>query len=271
VLRYNPERRLVLRVPSDTGPVVLKTAVQPHEGAGVRLRQLLESQGVPVLPELADHDCAAHGISASPAWGDGDLSGSDNDPAAYAAGAALAAIHGVDMGTGADPSVVVADLVRQLAATRSMIIRLLPGLEAPVDHLTNRLLQKACTASPHGQEPVLVHGDFSPDQVLVSGSAVRIIDFDRVGRSDPAMDLGSFAAVEEVADPGWAGPGAGGRKTACLIEGYREAGGHVSPTGVHTWAAFRLFLNSVAPFRDRLGDWPSDTIWHIRRALELIA
>jgi aminoglycoside phosphotransferase (APT) family kinase protein len=272
VLRYNPERRLMLRVPSETGPVVVKTAVQRDEGAvGIHLRQQLASHGVPVLPELADPDSALHGISASPVWGDGDLSSSDNYPAAYGAGAALAAIHGVDVAPVADPAAAVGNLVRQLAATRSIIIRLLPGLEAPVDQLTDRLLQKVCTTSPHGQQPVLVHGDFSPDQILVSGSAVRIIDFDRVTTSDPAMDLGSFAAVEEVADPGGAGPETGGRKTTCLIAGYREAGGHVSPTGVDAWAAFRLFLGSVDPFRNRAGDWPTDTTWHIRRALELIA
>jgi hypothetical protein len=40
---------------------------------------------------------------------------------------------------------------------------------------------------------------------------------------------------------------------------------------VDTWAAFRLFLNSVDPFRNRADDWPADTTWHIRRAMELIA
>ena len=118
---------------------------------------------------------------------------------------------------------------------------------------------------------MLVHGDFSADQVLVDGPAVRIIDFDRVRTSDPARDLGSFAAVEDIADPAGAGPVAGGRKTAQLIDGYREAGGHVSQARVETWAAFRLFLNSVDPFRNRASDWPADTNWHIRRALELIA
>lgn len=272
VLRYNPERRLVVRVPSDTGTVVVKTAVQPDEGAaGILLRQRLESHGVPVLPELADPDCARHGISASPVWGDGDLSGRDDDAAAYGAGAALAAIHGVDVGTGSDPAAEIADLGRQLAATRSMIIRLLPGLEASVDRLTDQLLEKIGTTGPHGQQPVLVHGDFSADQVLVDGAAVRIIDFDRVRTSDPAMDLGSFAAVEETAKPGGGGAVTGGRRTAHLIEGYRAAGGHVSHAGVDTWAAFRLFLTSVEPFRNRAVDWPADTNWHIRRAMELIA
>ena len=270
VLRYNPERRLVTRVPSATLPVVVKTSVLADEAAaGLRLRQRLASHGIPVLPELADPECAVHGISASPDWGHGDLSGDDNDPAAYRAGQALAAIHEMDAETYTDPTAEVEDLVRQLAATRSMITCLLPGLEAPATRLTSRLLAAVGAADPRGPQ-VLVHGDFSADQVLVDGPAVRIIDFDRVRTSDPARDLGSFAAVEEIAEPTGAGPVAGGRKTAQLIEGYREAGGHVSQARVDTWAAFRLFLNSVDPFRNRASDWPADTNWHIRRALELI-
>ncbi|WP_026538099.1 phosphotransferase family protein [Arthrobacter sp. 9MFCol3.1] len=272
VLRYNPERRLVARVPTETGPVVIKTAVQADEvAAGLRLRQRLQSHGIPVLPELADPACAAHGISASPGWGQGDLGGGDNDPAAYRAGQAVAAIHGMDAGAGADPMADREDLARQLAATRSMIICLFPGLQAPVDALTGRLLAAVGAAGPQRQQPVLVHGDFSADQVLVDGPAIRIIDFDRVTTSDPARDLGSFAAVEDIADPAGAGPVAGGRKTAQLIDGYREAGGHVTQARVDSWAAFRLFLNSVDPFRNRASDWPADTNWHIRRALELIA
>ncbi|MFF2246689.1 phosphotransferase family protein [Arthrobacter sp. NPDC058130] len=270
VLRYNPGRRLVARVPSATLPVVVKAAVQTDgAAAGLGLRQRLESHGIPVLPELADAECAAHGISASPDWGHGDLSGAGNDSAAYRAGKALAAIHGMDAGPGADPAAEAADLERQLAATRSMIACLLPGLEAPITRLTGRLLATVGAASPHG--PVLVHGDFSADQVLVDGEDVRIIDFDRVRTSDPARDLGSFAAVEDIADPSGVGPVAGGRKTAQLIDGYRAAGGHVSLARVETWAAFRLFLNSVDPFRNRVSDWPADTNWQIRRALELIA
>ncbi|MET4096865.1 aminoglycoside phosphotransferase family protein [Arthrobacter sp. UYCu712] len=272
VLRYNPERRLVARVPSAALPVVVKTAVQVDEAAaGLRLRQRLVSHDVPVLPELADAECAAHGISASPDWGHGDLSGRDNDPAAYRAGEALAAIHAIDVGTAADPTADVEDLVRQLAATRSMVTRLLPELDDPVTRLTGLLMATVGAAGTNGQQPVLVHGDFSTDQVLVDGPAVRIIDFDRVRISDPARDIGSFAAVEDTADHAGAGPVAGGRKTAHLIDGYCGAGGHVSQARVDTWAAYRLFLDSVDPFRNRASDWPADANWHIRRALELIA
>ena len=272
VLRYNPERRLVIRVPSATLPVVVKTAAHADQAAaGRQLRQLLADHGIPVLPELAGPECAAHGISASPDWGHGDLSGGDNDPAAYRAGQALAALHGMDPETPTDPTADAEDLARQLAATRSMLTCLLPGLEAPVTRLTGRLLASLGAAGTAGPRQVLVHGDFSADQVLVDGPAVRIIDFDRARTSDPARDLGSFAAVEDIANPAGAGPVAGGRKSAQLIDGYREAGGHVSRARVDTWAAFRLFLNSVDPFRNRASDWPADTDWHIRRALELIA
>ena len=61
---------------------------------------------------------------------------------------------------------------------------------------------------------MLVHGDFSADQVLVNGAAVRIIDFDRVRTADPAMDLGSFAAVEEIADCAEQEPGPAARQGA---------------------------------------------------------
>ncbi|MGY2744910.1 phosphotransferase family protein [Pseudarthrobacter sp. O4] len=274
VLRYNPERRLVVRLPSGTRSVVVKTAAQPDdEATGLRLRQRLQRHGVPVLPELADAECTRHGVSASPGWGDGDLSGMNNDAAAFPAGEALAVLHRIQPGPDADPAEEVGNLVRQLAATRSMLAQLLPDLEVPVSELANRLLAKTC--SPRGHQSVLVHGDFSADQVLVNGAAIRIIDFDRVRTADAAMDLGSFAAVEEIAEASGAGAQAGtpvgGRKTARLIEGYRQAGGSVSQPGVDTWAAFRLFLNSVDPFRNRASDWPADTSWHVRRALELIA
>lgn len=270
VLRYKPERRLVIRVPTGTRPIVVKAGVQPYEDAsGLRLRELLHIHGVPVLPELADPECARHGISASPFWGDGDLSGSDNDPAAYRAGKALAAIHGVDPGTDADTADDVKNLVRQLTATRNMVTALLPELEEPATRLTRLLLTQMSQTDRHPR-PVLVHGDFSADQILVQGSAVRIIDFDRVRTADPAADVGSFAATEEIADHGPAGPAGMRRKTVHMIEGYRRAGGQVSQAAVDTWAAFRLFTGCVDPFRDRADNWPADTSWHIHRALELI-
>ncbi|MDQ6753369.1 MAG: phosphotransferase, partial [Actinomycetota bacterium] len=122
-----------------------------------------------------------------------------------------------------------------------------------------------------GHRPVLAHGDFSPDQVLVDGSGIRIIDFDRIGTAERAADIGSFAAAEEVQDADPAARTDGAPKTRRLLEGYRQADGQVSPERVQLWAAYRMFRGSVEPFRDRAGDWPADIRWHLHRAQDLIA
>ncbi|MCU1548081.1 MAG: aminoglycoside phosphotransferase family protein, partial [Arthrobacter sp.] len=121
-----------------------------------------------------------------------------------------------------------------------------------------------------GRGRVWVHGDFSADQVLVEGAAVRLVDFDRMGRGEPEADLGAFAAVEEINGAPPAGGAAGGVKTQGLLAGYRQAGGRVDPARMRAWAAVRLFTGSVDPFRDRAPDWAAETCRHLQRAGELI-
>ena len=275
VLRYKPERRVVITAPAARGRIVVKIAESPG-GHGLRSSpvDVLLRHGVPVLPELADAECLRHGISAAPFWGDGDLSGSDNNSAGAAcrAGAALATLHGLNAGTEDYPGDTFGGLERRLLSTRSMLAALTPELGEPAALVTRHLLTRLDTTLRLNRR-ALVHGDFSPDQVLVRDSAIRIIDFDRITCSDPAADLGSFAASEEIADggrPGAADGQTGGSKTSHLIDGYRASGGQVSAADVDIWAALRFFLCSVDPFRDRSVNWPADTDWHLRRALELI-
>jgi Ser/Thr protein kinase RdoA (MazF antagonist) len=44
------------------------------------------------------------------------------------------------------------------------------------------------------EPPTLVHGDFKCDNLIVNGSRVHLLDFDRCGRGDPAADIGKFLA-----------------------------------------------------------------------------
>jgi aminoglycoside phosphotransferase (APT) family kinase protein len=179
-----------------------------------------------------------------------------------------------------------------------MVSALLPELEALARDLETRLA--ALLLARPRTAPVLVHGDFSPDQVLVGDSEVRLIDFDRAGTGTVEADLGSFAAAEEAVLPAVAGvvvggspsdgtppdggtparapasgapaggAPAGGPKTALLAEGYLDAGGRFSQSAVDAWAAYRLFTSSVDPFRDRSPEWAADMSWHLSRAKELI-
>jgi hypothetical protein len=290
VLRYKPERRLVLFVPNAGAPVVIKAAATPA-GAELQPRFLerLNLHGVPHLPQLGDAECLEHGISACAAWGGGDLAGLDDDSGAVSAGEALARLHGIPLGgfpsgpdSWQDELRWRDDIAAQLRATRSMVASLLPALEEPARDVEAGLHTRLLTAGTPSKY-VLVHGDFSADQVLVGGSEVRLIDFDRARTGVAEADLGSFAAAEEAvrasasggagpagaAMPGAAGP-AGGPKTARLSEGYAGAGGRFTEAGVDAWAAFRLFNSSVDPFRDRSPEWAADMSWHLRRARELI-
>ncbi|MFF2316029.1 aminoglycoside phosphotransferase family protein [Arthrobacter sp. NPDC058097] len=275
VLRYKPERRLVLFAQNAGTAVVIKTAAKPAgPGQQAHFLDRLERNGVPLLPQLGDAECLEHGVTACLAWGGGDLAGLDDDSSAFAAGEALARLHGIPA-----RGLQAAGITAQLRATRSMIASLLPGLEEPARRIEAEL---GSLLPDRAGSQALVHGDFSPDQVLVGGSEVRLIDFDRAHAGTAEADLGSFAAAEETALPASGGaPGgapacapvgspAGGPKTARLTEGYRQAGGRFTQPGVDAWAAFRLFNSSVDPFRDRSPDWAEDMSWHLRRARELI-
>ena len=283
VLRYKPERRLVLLARNASAVVVIKTAAERATAwQQVSFLNRLRHHGVPVLPQLADPECLAHGLSASIAWGTGDLAASNShtDAHAYKAGHALAALHGFPAAGTAPTGFPEAagnwlqDHTAQLKATRTMVSALLPELEPLAWQLESRLasllVERPRTA------PVLVHGDFSPDQVLVGDSEVRLIDFDRARTGMAEADLGSFAAAEEAGLSSHSGSRArgapaGGPKTALLADGYLDAGGRPIQSEVDVWAAFRLFNSSVDPFRDRAPEWAADMSWHLNRAEELIA
>jgi aminoglycoside phosphotransferase (APT) family kinase protein len=269
VLRYKPERRLVLTVREPGRNSVVKTAAGQ---AGVEQLRLLHHHltrhGIPVLPWLGDAECAEHGISAAPSWGDGDLAETQDPAGARQAGEALARLHRIPH-PGADTGIWPKELGNRLAATRSMIVALMPELERPARKLEAALGHRLLGHDARRQ-PMLIHGDFSADQVLVGGSEIRLIDFDRVSTGPAEADLGSFAGDEESGRSLPAAHHAGGPRTACLIQGYLREGGLFSRDAVDAWAACRLFTSSVDPFRDRSPHWADNLSWQLHRAEELI-
>jgi hypothetical protein len=272
VLRYKPERRLVLLADSPVAPIVIKTAALPaDEDAELLFHQRLQRHGVPVLPRLSGAGASSHGTSASPAWGDRDLTASAGPEGARRAGEALARLHGMPSEAGPGPGTQFEALRFQLDATCSMAAALLPALGQPAVKVADRIrrqLEDQLEAGPDGRPAAQVHGDFSADQVLVSGTEIRLIDFDRARLGTPEADLGSFAAVEEISS--WRGTAVTTQHTQHLFEGYVQAGGRFTPPTVDAWAAVRFFANMVDPFRDRRPDWAAEMSRHLERAGELI-
>lgn len=273
VVRYNPHRRLVLRHCSDAdaADVALRLTADPQRQLA-RLHRSLARAGVPVLEPLAGPGPAWSGspsrwLTAWPWHGTSDLLGATaavREPAARAAGAALARLHRVpsqllrdDPGTCLLPE-ESGVLVDDLAAVDA-------GLGARAAALGEavrlRLLEPDARAA--AGSPVLVHGDFSPDQVVLdepaahsgpAGLDVRLIDLDHWAIGHAPQDLASFAAVELL---GTGGPGTGLPLTAALLAGYRRAGGEApdDPAALGPWTARALLDRVTEPLRRACPDW----------------
>jgi hypothetical protein len=270
ILRYKPERRVVLMDRTKEGPIVIKAAAHPANRDQERnFRHLLREHGVPILCPFGGESSARHGISATLAWGDGDVTAGSNAPAASSAGEALARLHGIPVPAEEDPADLLARLQRQLTATSTMVGALLPALEDPAAKVGARIFSELAQLSAQGSHS-MVHGDFSADQVLVNGPDVRLIDFDRTHLGAAEADLGSFTAVEEMSRWKQARDPSNVSSTQLLMDGYTRAGGSFSARAVDAWAAFRFFSCSVDPFRDRAPDWADDIFRHLDKASELI-
>jgi Ser/Thr protein kinase RdoA (MazF antagonist) len=73
------------------------------------------------------------------------------------------------------------------------------------------------------EAPTFVHGDAKSDNVLAFGDDVRLLDLDRCGPADPALDLAKF-----VADLRW-WTGSDEHRANVLIDGFRSGYGDGDP------------------------------------------
>ncbi|NHU84710.1 phosphotransferase [Kocuria sp. JC486] len=211
VLRFNPQRRLVLSIGSNQQRLVTKICVEPAGASGAVLERLAAA-GIPVLTEAPTSWAKADPRVRSYHWfGDGDLSSLSGTAAGRAgtlAGRALADLHGArdlvgqgpgegtgdagawdasELGPPIDPgaklAAMSADLrALDLAATRrfdTLATRTL-ALLAPVPD--GREERDPARSHLPGTRSALLHGDFSTDQVLVDLPGLAAL----TGRADPA-------------------------------------------------------------------------------------
>jgi hypothetical protein len=236
IVRYNPLRRLVVR--AGDRAIKFATSEPPSAIAG-----RLAAAGVPVaVPQRL-----GAGASATQWWGSGDLSSGQDATLTAMAGRALAALHAARVGAtrrGPAPAEVAAEAA-------SAVGSLLPELRGRAQALAARIPSLLA----FGSGTVLAHGDFAPDQVLVDGRDIRIIDLDRVASAPPERDLGSFLAR-------------GGE--ASLVDGYRQAGGRVTDRALAAWRALAHLQRAVEPFRRAEADWPEGVAAEIAAAEEVL-
>lgn len=259
VLRYNPQRRLVLRREREgRDPQILR--ITPHRQTGVgEPLAAYDAAGVPVIHPDTSHALTHNKrVTVWPWFGRGDLSGVPPEvavAAAPAAGAALARLHGSGV-----PGAEVPDPTAALGALVTDLSAIDPEASSRMDQLVARFSDRVAASD---WETGPIHGDFSADQVLVGRAGedvVRVTDFDRTGHGAFLADLGTFAATELTERQGTRS----GRLdslplTSALLRGYAEA--HVSrcvPTdeaSLRTWMARSLLARVTEPFRAAEPDW----------------
>ncbi|MBE6481341.1 MAG: aminoglycoside phosphotransferase family protein [Actinomyces ruminicola] len=247
LLRYNPLRRLVARTPR--GVVRVTSASQDR---GEALQDFI-GRYLPVPPPPPDlGEAVSRHVTIQRFVGDTDLNRHHDPAATFRVGAALAALHAAtadlpdslrrDLGDG-DPT------AENLALVHTRILSHLdPTLAARVHALGEAMPQR-----PQGQ-PVLIHGDASPDQVLLERSTgqIWVTDFDRARLAPAAVDLGSYLAVAD-AEAGRA-----------LLGGYADAGGVMPAAAELNSAVARALLSRLQePLRS------GDPHWRRRIAVEI--
>ncbi|QDR82474.1 phosphotransferase family protein [Sporomusa termitida] len=135
-----------------------------------------------------DEENYLYGMEAAPAgsemWKKQLLNGRIDYAVAGKAALALANVHNVAAGD---------KIIKNRFASKKFFIELRidpylrsiakrhPALSAIIDQETNRLLATQAT---------LVHGDYSPKNILVNGQQIFILDFEVAHIGDPSFDLG---------------------------------------------------------------------------------
>lgn len=241
VLRYNPRRRVVAALPSagpGHGEKILRVSA---EGTGHALATARRWRDLG-LPLVRSTPVGGRGTATSaPLWGWDDLSRAPYAPAAVTAGATLARLHQHTAGSRQDLLPV------HLSSSASAVATIAPWLAGAAWSLAEeaRAALDALPPTPHTE----LHGDLSPDQVVVAAPQshkIRLIDFDRAGVGDPMRDVGSWAAscrrlgLESL--------------ISSFLEGYSEHGAP-DQRRIAVWEACAQLSSATDPFRHRESRW----------------
>ncbi|MDN5657929.1 phosphotransferase [Brevibacterium sandarakinum] len=269
MIGYNPGRRVLLKhTRRESGAcefVRIGTGSQQHL---VETAALWADWGLPTLPVEA---LGSRGTAVrSPWWGVGDLETQPEMGMAEEVGVIIAELHRhtpAEVGHRARVSPL-----EQAAETATVVAQLLPEVGSAVAAIVRTLHHRlgfeigtgAGGRGEAGSGDRAIHGDLSPDQVLVGHSECRIIDLDRAGVGPTGMDLGRWvAACRQRAD-------AQARILETgFLDGYRSAGG--ADVDVEAWAAWAMLVTALEPWRTCRADWRRATLQIIGAAQDSLA
>ncbi len=173
-----------------------------------------------------------------------------------ATGRALAAFHAAAVDPGrawtAQDELAVADRALAAASDRH------PGAANRIAEL-RRWAGTLSRAIPSGPA-VLLHRDFHPDQALVDGESICLIDLDLAAHGDRHVDLGNLLAhLTEYGIRRFGNPDALSRQAQIFLDGYAEAGADWSVAALEAMHALSLLrhLDICGRLADRAHVFPA--------------
>ena len=150
--------------------------------------------------------------------------------AAELAGAWLAAFHAFPAEAPLEPWDAPARIAAAEANVKALVSLGLSG------GLADRLLMLAdadADAAVDGGQPVTIHGDFKPDNLMLAGEELIGVDMEGYHRGSSLVDLGQFLAALYLARSGcvWGNgrPETWRRLGAAFLRSYRAGGGTIPP------------------------------------------
>ncbi|MBM6589469.1 phosphotransferase [Brevibacterium sp. RIT 803] len=256
VIRYNPGRRVLLKHTGQTSgdPEFIRIGTHSQQHL-VRTTAQWARWGLPTLPV---ESVGSRGTAVrSPWWGTGDLETHPDLAAAEEAGVIIAELHRHTPAEGV-PGFSTSP-IDQAAAAADVLSQLLPEVGGATEDLVRRLHHRVgneggtVVGAEAGLGARAIHGDLSPDQVLIGHSECRIIDLDRAGVGHVGMDLGRWvAACRRRTDV------AAETLEAGFLDGYRSAGG--AEVDVEAWAVWAMLVTALEPWRECRPDWQQATL-----------
>lgn len=246
-LRHNPERRWVGLLDDPDRPVVLRGFRTATAGNPLTAYATL-ADGRPPTPALLGTSRKRGMVAVS--WAPGRVLTVDaKTDAFHAAGAALALLHTrshARLAPAADDAQVA-----QLLKTRAQVGDLMPSLRDLVDDVLTALLDRHPGVP---SELVALHGDFSPDQVVLDDAGeATLIDLDAAHLGDPAHDLGSAWAAALVA--GDHPDGDVEDRVGALLTGYATVRRLPALPAIAWYRDCFLLRRAAEGFRTRRPDW----------------
>lgn len=241
MLRYNPRRRVVAHVEAGNRPKIVRIDPQGVDSL-IRTADRWREAGLPVTTL---HALGTRGTAVwAPKWGAGDLEQHPLPEAARYTGEVIARLH--QMSPEASAVVRLPEDTGQLAQHTSQV---LPWLSQSAQRVATELSSRLSRVG--ADQMVTIHGDLSPDQILVASPdshKIRVVDFDRAGVGPAMRDVGSWAAACRASGAE--------HMLSAFLEGY-AAHADIDHDALNVWEAYAHLSGAPSFFRRRAQNWPA--------------